>query len=773
MRRMRLYLAAAVWVGLAVAPAAGDGFIVPVSEDRPEPRVVPFRGSWAVKYHHVNIRVRKQVASVSIDQAFVNTSKRDMEVEYYFPVPPHAAIDSMTLRVDGKEYAAKLLEADKAREIYERTVRRLKDPALLEYAGYGLYKTSAFPLQPGKPVKVLVTYKDVCDKDRDRVEVWYPLNTEKFSSEPIDSVKVAVDIKSAADITAVYSPTHDLDVDRKGPRHVLATYAAEETVPMTDFQVFYKAANEAVGASLISHQPGEGEDGYFLLLVSPSPRDGAKVVPKDVAVVLDHSGSMRTDDKIAQAKRAAAGVIKNLNAEDRFTVIAYSDGVEALFDGLVGADAARTRTALEKLDAIDAAGGTDIHSALQAAMKALDVDAAGNRPAYVLFVTDGQPTIGNTKEADILSDTRKANARDARVFTFGVGYEPNVRLLDKLAGQNGGRSEYARPSEPIDEKIASVYNKIKNPVMTDLSVKVPGVTLRQTYPRELGDLFDGDQILLAGRYDADDAAKLPTVDEHTRRAQLVVSGVYQGKQRAFEYGVSLRKPGRDIRYAFVEKLWAARRIGFLLDQIQLHGKSDEVVDEIVRLSMEYGIMTPYTSFLADEETELSRRGDLRDRGRRATRELERRVTGREGQMHAANRKMLNEAERVAPTAEPAAAGAGGSPGGAMYGHSDARAYDKDAAWKDGRTGAKRATKGVRQYAGQAVYRRGTLWVAANAAGLDPDDDAAGKIEGVERYSEKYFELVRENSAAENQILADQRVDEELLIVLRGQAYRIR
>ncbi|MBS3734985.1 MAG: VWA domain-containing protein [Phycisphaerae bacterium] len=768
-RTQRKRIVGLVWIVLLAAPAAGDGFVVPVEEARPESRPIPFRGSWAVKYHHVDIRVRDQVASVSIDQAFVNTSKRAMEVEYYFPVPPHAAIDAMTLRVDGKEYAARLLEADKAREIYENTVRRLKDPALLEYAGAGLYKTSAFPLEPGKPVKVLVTYKDVCDKDRDRVEVWYPLNTEKFSSRPIESVKVAVDIMSAADITAVYSPTHDLDVTRQGPRHVLARYAATKTLPVTDFQVFYKAANEAVGATLISHQPVADEDGYFLLLVGPNPRDEGKPVAKDLAVVLDHSGSMRTDDKITQAKRAATRVIRNLNVDDRFCVLAYNDSVTPLTDGLVPAEAGAIATATDKIDAVDASGATDIHAALQAAMGALGDDGDG-RPAYVLFLTDGKPTVGKTNEKDILAATHKANARGARLFAFGVGYKPNVRLLDTLAAGNGGRSDYARPSEPIDEKVTSLYNKIKNPVMTDLAVEIDGVTLRQTYPRELGDLFDGDQILMAGRYDAEDARKLPTRERGVMATQLVVTGMYRGKRRGFEYGVTLRAAGRDIRYAFVEKLWAARRIGYLLDQIQLHGKSEEVVDEIVRLSMAHGIMTPYTSFLADEGTELSRRDELRTRGLRATESLTEETTGRAGQMHATNRQKLNQADRVAPSEAPAATGEpGGAPAGTMIGHSDGEAYE-DAAEAEEKS-AKRA-EGVRQYAEQAAYRRGKLWVVANAAHLDPDEDAE-KIEDVERYSDDYFELVRENSAAENQILADQRDDEELLIVLRGQAYRIR
>ena len=215
MRTQRLLIVLLV-LGSLGGSAAADGLIVPVRRD------IRVRGHWAVKYHHVDIRVRDQVASVAIDQKFVNISGGMIEVEYLFPVPPGAAIDSMTLLVNGKEFAAKLLDAAKARKIYEDIVRRKKDPALLEYAGFGLYRTRAFPLEPGKPVRIQVTYKQVCKKNGDVVEVWYPLNTEKFSAKKIDDVRVTVDIKAKTDITAVYSPTHDLDVKRKTPQHVIA-----------------------------------------------------------------------------------------------------------------------------------------------------------------------------------------------------------------------------------------------------------------------------------------------------------------------------------------------------------------------------------------------------------------------------------------------------------------------------------------------------------------------------------------------------------------------
>jgi uncharacterized protein YegL len=747
-----------VVLGLAAGAGLADGMIVPV---RPEHRV---RGNWAVKYHHVDIIVRDQVASVTIDQEFVNTGSAPLEVEYLFPVPPDAAIDAMTLSVDGRDFAAKLLKADEARRIYEDIVRRKKDPALLEYVGFGLYKTSAFPLEPGKPAKVIVHYTVVCHKNRDLVEVWYPLNTEKFSAKPIQDVRITVDIKTDADLTAVYSPTHDLAVQRKDPRHVVATYHATDTLPATDFQVFYKAADEDVAATLLTRPGKEAGSGYFLALVSPNPRSASQtVVAKDVVLVLDRSGSM-SGEKIAQAKEAAAFVLNNLNAEDRFNIVSYSDSVETFFDTLVPTDAEHLAQARDRLERITVGGGTNIHEALETALekhwpRGKDVPAdhpLATRPKYVLFLTDGLPTVGVTDEAKILANTKEHNAWGARLFAFGVGYDVNVRLLDKLVADARGRSDYLKPKEPIESKVSALYAKIRNPVMTELKLDIRGVTIRDMYPRELGDLFDGDQIVVAGRYEATDP---PSEGSGHSETQLVITGLYEGKPRTFEYRVGISPPGdRDGQYAFVEQLWAVRRVGWLLDQIQLHGENKEVTDELVKLSLAYGIITPYTSFLADETTQLNRPRELADKAVVAARPLSEFSTGVAGQMNAMNRQAFNQAVRA-----PASSSLGGvrMTGYAM---SDTAAYE---------AGEVQTVANVRQAGNQAIYRRkGNVWVAANATTVDVENLPAS-VQTVERFSEEYFRLVRANTVAENQVLASQQPGEELVITLRGQVYRIR
>ncbi len=770
-RRVVLALVmAAVLAGLAGA-AGADGMIVPTD---PGIRV---QGNWAVKYHKVDIRVRQQVASVSIAQEFINTGGGMIEVEYMFPVPPGAAIDSMTLMVDGEEFAATLMKADEARKIYEDIVRQKKDPALLEYVGFGLYRTRAFPLEVGKPVKVLVTYKYVCKKNGPTVEVWYPLNTEKFSAKAIKDVTVRIDIESESDIANVYSPSHKVEIERKGSRRLIATYHETNVLPTTDLQLFYSAADTEVGATLLTYQPSADEDGYFLMLVSPNPRTaGTKIVPKDIVLVLDHSGSM-SGEKIIQAREAARFVLERLNADDRFNVIAYNDSAEAFFDELVAASDGQRKEAIARLDQIEAGGATDIHEAMQKAMAVIGTsddpgqDDSKDRPRYVIFFTDGLPTVGNTNESVILADTKRANNSGARLFAFGVGYDVNVRLLDKLANENRGRSDYVKPDEPIEAKVASLYAKIKNPMMINLAVKLQGVKLYDIYPRELGDLFEGDQLVVTGRYSASDVTALQPIanradlnDGQIYGAQLVLTGMYGGEERGFEYPVAIRSASK--AYPFVQKLWAVRRIGWLLDQIQLNGESEEVIDELVKLSLTHGIMTPYTSFLADERTDLTNTGELRDRASEEADDLQENVTGGAGQVGAMNRQKMNSATQVQQdSAPPAAPEDAGNKGVTVQGKSSVRSYEDD-------EDEKLAT--VRNVGNQALYQRGKRWVAANASHVPDDvDEDSDEIEVVERMSDEYFELSRLNTADENRILASQGEDEELMIELRGQIYLIK
>lgn len=706
--------------------------------------------------------VRDQVASVTVTETLINKGRHLLEVEYYLPIALDAAIDEMTLVVDGKEITGELLDADKARRIYDRIVRHRRDPALLEYAGLGLYRTSAFPLRPNKPAKLIVHYSQVCKKDGDLVELWYPLSTGKYSEKPVRKLEVIADIKSRVDITTVYSPTVEVDIDRRAPDHVIVEYRAKDIRPLMDFQLFYQTSNEEIGATFLSWWPDRGQDGYYMMMVSPNPQTAqTRVLPKDVVVVLDRSGSM-SGKKIRQAKEAARFIFRNLNPSDRFNFIAYNDACDLCFESLHDAGIENIEIALDFLDRMRARSGTNIHEALELAMEqcaagrqSASIGPVDIRPAFVLFLTDGLPTSGIVKESDILTNTRRTNDVGARLFAFGVGYDVNVRLLDNLVSQNSGRSSYIKPNESIESKVSSLYTKIQNPVMTGVIAEVEGFRLTEASPSELGDLFEGDQIIQVGRIYADRTTSSSGSNTRHHATTLTITGTFEGGTRTFEYPISLNLSSRNSPYRFVEKLWAVRRIGELLDEIQLHGKVEELVDELIRLSKRYGIVTPYTSFLADENTDLSDHWRIREGVRLEADELSARTTGARAQMDAAVRSKMRF--MASPGAMQSQSG-----GAIQIGSSSVEDYEANLV---------KEVETIRVIGNVVLYKRGDVWKMASTTDLDLKRDA-DKIITIEKFSDSYFELVNQNSIEENQILSSQKESEKLLVALRGQAYLI-
>jgi Ca-activated chloride channel family protein len=678
-----------------------------------------------------------------------------VEVQYLFPLPPDAAVDQFTLVVDGRELTGHVLDANEARQIYNDIVRRQRDPGLLEYAGCGLYRSSAFPLPPGKAAELIVHYTATCKKDGDIVELWYPMSSGHHCVESIGQFAINADVQSAGSIANIYSPSLDLDFSRRSPNRVVAHFEGHDYRPFADFQLFYQTSREEVGATFLTYWPDQTQDGYYLMMVSPSPCGEADAIQaKDIVIVLDHSGSM-SGEKIVQAREAVRFVLNNLNGDDRFNFIAYNDDVTLCLESLLPASSGNIHRAMDRLDRTDANGGTNIYQALEAALSQIPAKwHAGDRPAYIIFLTDGLPTVGITSESAILDNTHSVNRANARIFAFGVGYDVNVRLLDKLANQNHGRSAYVKPKESIETKVSALYTRIKNPFMTNVSAVLENFGTHDDCPMELDDLFENDQLIRVGRIYAKNEGILEDNGDPDCASTLTVSGVLRGEKHAFEYPITLNLEGPSSPYRFVEKLWATRRVGQLLEEIQLHGRVEEVVDELIRLSKQYGIVTPYTSFLADEHQNLAARGQMRRDAVTKLQASAESFTGPQAQMDAASR--ATAMDMVVPQALS-------KQGYAMrMGAASQNEYE---------SGTTEEIGTIRIVGNLTLYKKGDVWLTAETADLDPVRDL-GKFTVIQRFSEDYFALLNDNTPDENKVIASQQSHEKLGILLRGQAYLI-
>ena len=600
MKLKTLFAALVLFVLLFPVPARADGIIVP---DPPpcDPCPPPPCDLWpcpvpspvaqlAIRYHHVDVNIQDQVAVTHVDQVFFNPNDWAVEGTYMFPLPTDAAVSSFTLWVDGKPVEGQILDAEQARQEYEQIVRSLRDPALLEYAGRGAVQAHIFPVPPQGERRIELEYTQALQAENGLVRYVYPLNTEKFSSQPLQDVSINIDLRSTTPIRAVYSPSHEVAVSREAQGHVRAGYEAQDVLPDKDFALYYSLGESQAFHLLTYRDPTDSadSDGFFLLLLAPSPDVAQETLPKDIILVLDRSGSM-DGNKFKQAQDALRYVLNHLNEGDRFNIIAFSTGLETYASR--PRPAAEANEALGWVDRLSAQGSTDINRALLEASAMVEPE----RPTYLIFLTDGLPTEGVVDSQQILDNLAASAPNNLRLFSFGVGYDVDTFLLDSLAQAHHGTSTYVLPDERLDETLSAFYARISTPVLTDLRLDFGDLSTYDLYPSPLPDLFKGSQIIAVGRY------------RQPGTTDITLDGIVNGQAQTFHFPGQVFSAGEgqvDAALQALPRLWATRKIGYLLNQVRLKGPDQETIDQIVRLSIRYGIVTPYTSYLVSEEMPL-------------------------------------------------------------------------------------------------------------------------------------------------------------------------
>ena len=651
--RIRLTLALIVPLGLAAFYTAHTQ--TPAhAQVRPENRPfmpVPHPPIWlppiqqllTVDSVHIHATITSGVAQTEVEQTWRNDTERAQEGSYLFPLPEGASVSDFALYDGDKKMAGRLLDKDQAADTYEGIVRRQRDPALLRYVGRGAYEVKLYPVPPHATRRVTLRYSVVLPPEGGDTRKYVysflggTLDSGQAGRVPRETT-VQVTLQDSAALANIYSPTHEVSIKRTGDKTATVTWEAKDARVQDDFVLYYSTVRrDPVGLGLLAYNvslpqtrnavftpsdEGKRDSGYFLLMASPKMAQlDAPALPKRVVLVLDRSGSM-AGPKIEQARHALSYVLQNLHPQDQFDVMTFNEANDILSpSGLLHATPDNLQRGLAFVKGIEAEGGTNIHDALDAALHlfpALPISGAGGASQnMVIFLTDGLPTVGETDDAKITADARTlSRARHVRLFDFGVGYDVDVHFLDRLAEANRGDSDYVRPEEDIEAKVSRFYQKVASPVLTDVQVEVGGVQTAELYPRpsELPDLFTGSQLLIAGRYTGSGPV--------TARLTGTVSG------KPVTYTLTTTLPAVSDTNDFLPRLWATRKIGYLLDAIRLrqtdtNGGSQadpELVREIVRLSQDYGVVTPYTSFLVTDGSEETSppngpvHGVRRDRG---------------------------------------------------------------------------------------------------------------------------------------------------------------
>ena len=577
----------------------------------PQRRAFRLAAAGAVDVTRVDVAVSivDQVATTTMDVSLANTGSTRAEAELVVPVPDGVAVVGFTYQGNGVDVTAKLLPRDEARRIYDAIVAQARDPALLEFIDFSLIRSSVFPVEAGATQVVRLTYEQILKADADRVDYVLPRSAAIDYAIPW---KVKVSVKDRRPVSTIYSPTHEIEkqrIDDRAFRAQIVTAGRTEPGPFRLSYLLQQA--DGVSASVIGYPDPSVGGGYFLLLAG-LPADepkGAPAIRREVTLVLDRSGSMN-GEKLDQVREAALQILAGLEDGEAFNVIIYNEAVEMLSPRPVIKSRETIAAARRYLEGLRARGGTNIHDAL---LEALRQEPVEKMLPLVLFLTDGLPTIGETSERRIRALATSANHHQRRVFTFGVGVDVNSPLLESLAWETRATSTFVLPGQDVEVKVAGVFRRLAGPVLAGGKLRVldekgePAIgRVRDVIPARLPDLFQGDQLILLGQYIG------------TEPVGIEIAGNFRGAARQFRFDFA--PESASSRHDFVPRLWASRKIGLLIDAIRSSGadtspfhrgghdpKMQELIDEVIRLSTQFGILTEYTAFLAREGTDLSDR----------------------------------------------------------------------------------------------------------------------------------------------------------------------
>lgn len=589
-----------------VAHASAQGWIIPrpcppppLCGDRPDCEPRPMRrcdprpiGATIVRVSsEVRADLQDRVLRYEVEETFVNRGNMVGEADYLFPLPKGAAFQDLKLEIGGELVAGETMSADEARRIYEEIVRKQRDPALVEWMGYGLLRARIFPIAPGERKRVVVRFHSVAEREGDALRVDYfrgsnPDRQRDNGEGPRGGregrTSFTLTYPAGESLGEPYSPTHSLDMDRAsgGRRRVDVRGDARDVTILFPLRRSTEAA-----ISLLAHATGSGgdENGFALITLSP-PRSLPRATARDITLVLDVSGSM-SGKKMEQARAAGRQVLSTLRAEDRFCLIDFSSDVHSFRDGFAAATSENLRAAERYLSELEAEGSTNISGALE---EALREPSTNGRLSLVLFVTDGAPTVGE-RRPEAIADRVGELRGNRRLFTFGVGADLNVSLIEQLALQGRGTAHFVRPEESVEHAVSVVASRLTSPVVTDMRLRAEGSGVRFSRVMPAGpiDVFSGQDVVVLARYHG------------SGRSRILFDGETAAGHVQWSEDVTL--PERARENGFVPRLWATQRIGYLSAEKRRNGGSSEIDDEIRTLGERYGIPTEFSSYLVLEQ----------------------------------------------------------------------------------------------------------------------------------------------------------------------------
>ena len=561
-----------------------------------------------LKHTDVKAEITGFFSRVTVTQDFENPLREKIEAVYTFPLPQNAAVDDMTIHIGDRTIKGKIKRKEEAQAIYNAARDAGYSAALLDQERPNIFTQSVANIRPGEKVKVEIRYIETLPYEDGSFQFMFPMVVgPRYIPQGTDGsrvtppvtkpgmraghdISISVDLDAGLPIYSIRSSTHDIDQQKTGDNHALIKLRTESEIPDRDFVLKYDLAGKGIGDTVLSHHDARG--GFFTMILQP-PAAAApqEITPRELVFVLDTSGSM-SGFPIEKAKETMRLALHDLNPRDTFNLITFSGETRILFPQPVPATSENLRVAESILRMSAGGGGTEMMKAIRASLDSSDKQ---DHVRVVCFMTDGY--VGN--DLDIIAEVQKHP--NARVFAFGIGSSVNRFLLDKMAEAGRGEVEYVNLQDDGSAAARRFYQRVHNPLLTDVSIDWNGLVVSEVYPQRIPDLFSAKPVVVTGRYSG---AAHGTV--HLR-------GKIAG--HPFSRDIAVAFPAGEPKHEVLATLWARRKVDDLMsrDWVNAQGghRRGEYAEPITQLGLDYHLMTQFTSFVAVEESVITEGGKPR------------------------------------------------------------------------------------------------------------------------------------------------------------------
>ncbi|MFW6124499.1 MAG: VIT domain-containing protein [Pirellulales bacterium] len=561
-----------------------------------------------VGYHKVTVDIRDQIARTVVEQSFVNRTSGRLEGVFHFPLPQDASISGFGMWIGDELVEADVVERQRAREIYETILRERRDPALLEWSGGNLFKARVFPIEPHSEKRVKITYTQVLPLRGGAFRYSYPLESELLKQHPLRELLIDVRLHSALPLADLRCPTHLARIDRTDHAGRVE-FTGREYTPGGDFEVVVEVDARQSEVVMIPHR--RGDDGYFMLMLLPPGEDGAwqrEVLPDgeplELLILADTSASVDAAARRTQTELVAA-LLGSLTSADRFNLAGFDVECDWVFDAPATADNRNIAAARQFLDARTSLGWTDLEGAVASALEQC------GPTTRVVYLGDGIPVTAASDPVAAAGRLRRMYEvadGEATFHAVSLGSRYESVVLKALASLGGGSVRQVTGEHGPAKVALDLLSEMMRPAIRDLRVEFRRLRTARVYPGELPNLAPGTQQIVLGRYLPEGEVQEGEVQE----GEVVVTGTVDG--RSVRFRTPVRLADAEAGNSFIPRLWARMHLDELLEQ----GPSPTIRDDIIALSEEYHIITPYTSLLvletdADRERfGVKRRFQMRD-----------------------------------------------------------------------------------------------------------------------------------------------------------------